>query len=62
MLDVQHVIDLEQYVELYDPLVLTRGEKDEDNLDLLGYVQTISAKVSSNVCPTPHPQSYSIYS
>jgi hypothetical protein len=62
MLDVQHVIDLEQYVELYDPLVLTRGEKDEDNLDLLGYVQTISAKVSNNVCPTPHPQSYSIHS
>jgi hypothetical protein len=62
MLDVQHVIDLEQHVELYDPLVLTRGEKDEDNLDLLGYVQTISAKVSNNVCPTPHPHSYSIYS
>jgi hypothetical protein len=62
MLDVQHVIGLEQYVELYDPLVLTRGEKDEDNLDLLGYVKTISVKVSNNVCPTPHPQSYSIYS
>jgi len=44
MLDAQHVIGLEQHVELHDPLRLTRGEKDEDNLDLLGYVQTISTK------------------
>jgi hypothetical protein len=40
MLDIQHVKGLEQHVELHNPLPLTCGEKDEDSLDLLGYVQT----------------------
>jgi hypothetical protein len=55
MLDIQHVKGLEQHVELHDPLPLTCGEKDEDSLDLLGYVQTISTKASNSVCSTPHP-------
>jgi hypothetical protein len=54
MLDIQHVKGLE-HVELHNPLPLTRGEKDEDSLDLLGYVQTISTKASNSVCSTPHP-------
>jgi hypothetical protein len=61
MIDVQHVIGLEQHVELLNLLPLTREEKDEDNLNILGYVQTISTKASNIVC-TPHPRSYSVHS
>ena len=59
MFDIQHVIGLEQYVELPDPLLLTRDEKDEDNSNLLGYVHTISTKVSNSVCSTQNPRSSS---
>ena len=62
MLEVQHVIGLEQYVELHDSLPLTRDEEDEDNPDLLSYVQTISTKASNSVCSTLHPQSYIVHS
>ena len=62
MLDVQHVIGLEQHVELSNPLSLTHDEEDEDNHNLLGYVQTTSTKTSNNICSTPHPQSYSVHS
>jgi hypothetical protein len=36
-------------------------KEDEDNPDLLGYVQTISIKASNSVYSTPNPQSYSVY-
>jgi hypothetical protein len=62
MLDVQHIIGLEQRVEFPDPLPLTRDEKDEDNHNLLGCVQTILITASNSVCFTPHPQSYSVQS
>ena len=62
MLDIQHVISLEQHIELLDPLPLTRDEKDHNNYNLLGFVQTISTKVSNSICSTPHPRSYSFYS
>lgn len=60
MFDIQHIIGLEQYVELPDPFPLTRDEKDEDIPNLLGYVQTISTKVSNSICSTQNPQSYSV--
>ena len=59
---LMHVIGLEQYVELHDPLPLTHDEKEEDNSDLLGNIQTISTKASNSVCSTPQPQSYSVFS
>ena len=62
MLDVQHVISLEQHVELYNPLPLTRDEEDKDNLNLLCYVQAIYTKVLNRACFTPHSQSYSVHS
>jgi hypothetical protein len=31
-------------------LPLTRNEDDEDNINLLGYVQTISTKTFNSVC------------
>ena len=62
MLDVQHVIGLEQHVELYDPLPLTHDEEDEDNIDFLGYDQIISVTAFDSVFFTPYPQSYSVHS
>ena len=41
---------------------LTCDEKDEDNLNLLGCVQTIFTQASNNVCSTSHPLSYSVHS
>jgi hypothetical protein len=32
-------------------------KEDEDNPDLLGYVQTVSIKASNSVYSTPNPQS-----
>jgi hypothetical protein len=64
LLDVQHVISLDQHVKLFNPLPLTcneKDEKDEYNPNLLGYVQIISAKALNNVCSNSHPQSYSVY-
>jgi hypothetical protein len=61
MLDVQHIIDLEQHVKLPDPLPLTHDEEDENIPNLLGYVQTISTKASNSVCSTPHFPSYSVH-
>jgi len=55
MLDVQHIISLEQHVELFDLLSHARDEKDEDNPSLLDCVHTISTQVSNNVCLIPHP-------
>ena len=55
MLDILHVIGLEQHVELSYPLPLICDEKDEDNLNLLGCVQTISTKASISVCSAPYP-------
>jgi hypothetical protein len=48
MLDVQHIITLEQHVKLYDPLPLTHDEEDKNNSNLLGCVQTISTKASNS--------------
>ena len=61
-LGVQHIIILEQHVELLDRLPHARDEEDEDNLSLLDYVHTISTQVSNNVCLIPHPQSFSVHS
>jgi hypothetical protein len=41
-LTILDVIGLKQHIDLFDPLPLTCNEKDEDNLNLLGYIQTIS--------------------
>ena len=41
---------------------LTCDEKDENNSILLGFIQTISTKASNNICFTPHPKSYNVYS
>jgi hypothetical protein len=38
MLDVQHIIGLEQHIELSDPLPPTLDEENKDNPNLLGYV------------------------
>jgi hypothetical protein len=62
MLGVQHIISLEQHVELLDPLPHARDEEDEDNPNLLDCVHTISTQVSNNVCLIPHPQSFSVHS
>jgi hypothetical protein len=62
MLGILHIIGLEQHVELPYPLPLTRDGKDEDNLNLLGCVQTISTKASNSVCSAPYPQSYNFHS
>jgi len=61
MLGVHHIISLEQYVELFDPLPHARDEEDEDNPTLLDCVHTISTQVSNNVCLIPHPQSFSVH-
>ena len=61
MLDVQHIIDLEQHVKLPNPLPLTHDEEDENISNLLGYVQTISTKASNSVCSTLDPRSYSVH-
>jgi len=62
MFGVQHIINLEQHVELLDPLPHARDEEDEDNPRLLDCVHTISTQVSDNVCLIPHPQSFSVHS
>jgi len=65
LLDVQHVISLDQHVKLSNPLPLTcneKDEKDEYNSNLLGYVQIISTKALNSVCSSSHPQLYSVYS
>ncbi|KAJ6888273.1 hypothetical protein NC652_029341 [Populus alba x Populus x berolinensis] len=62
MLGVQHIISLEQHVELLNPLPHARYEEDEDNPSLLDCVHTISTQVSNNVCLIPHPQSFSVHS
>ena len=63
MLGVQHIISLEQHVELLDPIPHARDEEDEDNPRLLDCVHTISTiQVSDNVCLIPHPQSFSVHS
>ena len=41
-LGVQHIISLEQHVELLDPLPHACDEEDEDNPSLLNCVHTIS--------------------
>ena len=61
ILGVQHIISLEQHVELLDPLPHARDEEDEDNPSLLDCVHTISTQVSNNVCLIPHPQSFSVH-
>jgi len=58
ILGVQHIISLEQHVELPDPLPHARDE--EDNAGLLNYVHIISIQVSNNICLIPHPQSFSV--
>jgi hypothetical protein len=60
ILGVQHIISLEQHVELPDPLPHARDE--EDNPSLLNCVHTISIQVLNNVCLIPHPQSFSVHS
>lgn len=62
MLGVQHIISLEQHIELFDPLPHARDEEDEDNPSLLDRVHTISTQVSNNVCHIPHLQSFSVHS
>jgi hypothetical protein len=62
MLGVQHIISLEQHVELLDPLPHACDEEDEDNPSLLDCVHTISTQVSNNVCLIPHPQPFSVHS
>jgi len=62
MLGVQHIINLEQHVELLDPLPHARDEENEDNPRLLDCVHIISTQVSDNVCLIPHPQSFSVHS
>jgi len=47
MLSVQHIISLEQHVELLDPLPHARDEEDEDNPSLPNCVHTISTQVSN---------------
>jgi len=61
MFGVQHIINLEQHVELLDPLPHARDEEDEDNPKLLDCVHTIYTQVSNNVCLIPHPQSFSVH-
>jgi len=62
MLGVQHIISLEQHIELLDPLPHAYDEEDKDNSSLLDCVNTISTQVSNNVCHIPHPQSFSVHS
>jgi hypothetical protein len=62
MLGVQHIISLEQHVELLDPLPHAHDKKDGDNPSLLDCAHTISTQVSNNVCLIPHPQSFSVHS
>jgi hypothetical protein len=61
MLGVQHIISLEQHVELFDPLPHASDEDDEDNPSLLDCVHTISTQVSNNICLIPHSQSFSVH-
>jgi hypothetical protein len=64
LLDVQHVISLDQHVKLSNPSPLTCNEKDEKDEyipNLLGYVQVIFTKALNSVCSNSHPQSYSVY-
>jgi len=61
MLDNQNVIDFERHVDqLSNPLPHTCNEKDEDNSNLLGCVQTIFTWILNNICLIPHLQSYSV--
>jgi hypothetical protein len=62
VLGVQHIISLEQHVELSDPLPHARDKEDEDNPSLLDCVHTISAHISNNVCLIPHPRSFNVHS
>jgi len=61
MFGVQHIINLEQHVELLNPLPHAHDEEDEDNPSLLDCVHTISTQVSNNVCLIPHPQPFSVH-
>jgi hypothetical protein len=62
MLGVEHIISLEQHVELSDPLPHARDKEDEDNPSLLDCVHTRSTHVSNNVCLIPHPRSFNVHS
>jgi len=62
MLGVQHIISLEQHVELPNPLSHARDEEDEDNTSLLDCVHTISTQISNNICLISDPQSFSVHS
>jgi hypothetical protein len=42
MLDIQHVISLEQSVELSKSLLFIHDKEDKEGFDSLGYVQSIS--------------------
>jgi hypothetical protein len=61
ILGVQHIISLEQHVELSDPLPHVHDKKDEDNPSLLNCVHTISTHVSNNVCLIAHPRSFNVH-
>ena len=61
MLGVQHIISLEQHVELPDSLPHARDEEDEDNPSLLDCIHTISTHVSNNVCLIAHPRSFNVH-
>jgi len=62
MLGVQHIISLEQHVELLDLLPHARDKEDGDNPSLLDCAHTISTQVSNNVCLIPDPQSFNVHS
>jgi hypothetical protein len=62
MRSVQHIISLEQHVELLDLLPHARDKEDRDNPSLLDCAHTISTQVSNNVCLIPHPQSFNVHS
>jgi hypothetical protein len=47
VLSVQHIISLEQHVELSDSLPHARDKEDEDNPSLLDCVHTISTHISN---------------
>jgi hypothetical protein len=42
MLDIKHVVDFEQHVELLNPLPFTFDEENKDNLNLLSCVKSIT--------------------
>jgi hypothetical protein len=62
MLGVQHIISLEQHVELSNPIPHACDKEDEDNPSLLDCVHTISTHVSNNVCLIPHPRLFNVHS